>query len=78
MLKGDEYMQIQIMVNEQEYELLNISPLISPNTRIYNICHDLNVKVGDKLIVSSDKEDMFTIVSDIEYGDGTIWYKIIE
>lgn len=69
---------IQVIVSEHEYDLLNIFPFITPNTRLYHMLHDYKVQEGYRLMFFNGDDKTVAIVSEIEHRDGTIWYKIID
>lgn len=65
---------IEVSVSNELHDLLCICPFVSPNTELYHKLHELGVTKGDRLVFN----ETIAIVAEIEYGDGTIWYKIIE
>jgi len=67
-----------IKIIESQYEEIFCGHFVYSDT-LYGILHDLKIEVGDiiKLYIT---EKSYTIIeiTEIEYGDGTIWYEILE
>jgi hypothetical protein len=67
----------EIIINDDEWDLLNIMSCITYDDILYNKLHDNHIKVGDKLHLDVEDKDLWCelLVKDIEYCDGTIWFE---
>lgn len=74
--KGSENLK-EIIINEDEWDLLNIMNCITYDNVLYNNLHDNHIQIGDKLHLVFEDKDLWCdlLVEDIEYGDGTIWFQ---
>jgi len=71
---------IEIAIDEDEYDLLNIMNCITYDDTLYNKLHDNHIKAEDKLHLIVEDGGLWcdVLVEEIEYGDGTIWFKYLD
>lgn len=67
------------LYSEESSDFLNIASCVTYDDILYNELHNLKPSVGELIHIRfSDDKDELVEVTDIEFGDGTIWLKLIE
>jgi hypothetical protein len=67
----------EIIIDINDWELLNIMNCLTYDDPLYNKLHNIKIQSGDKLHLAVEDEELWCelLVEEIEYGDGTIWFK---